>query len=213
MKDQINNNTLIDPTAVLADPLTDDIYVSEHQDHAVSAFSPVLKTFRQYPLSPDGLPFGMTLDGYGNLWVADHTINRIAVLDPRTGSSKEISIPTQGPFIQWLTSDSTGNIWFSEQRGNSIASISITAKPAAPLLLQNNSSGNQTTEVGASNGNNAAIGDQLGIQLSVFTIRLGYSDLIFPAVAAGIVVSAFFYSKSIIDLKRSISYVEKRGIK
>jgi copper transport protein len=155
----------------------------------------------------------MTLDGYGNLWVADHTINRIAVLDPRTGSSKEISIPTQDPFIQWLTSDSTGNIWFSEQRGNSIASISITAKPAAPLLLQNNSSGNQTTEVGASNGNNAAIGDQLGIQLGVFTIRLGYSDLIFPAVAAGIVVGAFFYSKSIIDLKRSISYVEKRGIK
>ena len=200
-----NNNTLIDPTALIADPLTDDIYISQHEGHAISVFSPVLKTFRQYPLNPNGLPFGMTLDGYGNLWVAEHTINRIAVLDPRTGSSKEIAIPTEGPFIQWLTSDSKGNIWFAEQRGNSIGSISITAKSAVSPLQQDNSSGNQTTATANGNGNNAVTGDQL----SIFKIGLGYSDLISPAVAAGIVVSAFFYSKSIIDLKRSTNYVDR----
>ncbi len=201
-----NNNTLVDPTALLADPLTDDIYISQHEGHAISVFSPALKTFKQYPLNPNGLPFGMTLDGYGNLWVAEHTINRIAVLDPRTGSSKEITIPTKGPFIQWLTSDSKGNVWFAEQRGNSIGSILITAKSAVSPLLQNNGSGNQTASAADSNGNNAAVGDELG----TFKIGLRYSDLIFPAVAVGIVVSAFFYSKSIIDLKRSTNYIDRR---
>jgi len=148
----------------------------------------------------------MTLDGYGNLWFVEHTINRIAVLDLRTGSSKEIAVPTEGPFIQWLTSDSKGNVWFAEQRGNSIGSILITAKSAVSPLLQNNGSGNQTASAADSNGNNAAVGDELG----TFKIGLRYSDLISPAVAVGIVVSAFFYSKSIIDLKRSTNYIDRR---
>ena len=125
------NNTLKSPTALLADPTTGDIYISEHDGHAVSIFNTVLKTFNQYsPLDPNGLPFGMTLDNNRNLWVAEHTINKIAVIDPRTGENKEVNIPQQSPFVQWITSDSHGNVWLAEQRGNSLAVITNTVKPS-----------------------------------------------------------------------------------
>jgi len=51
------NNTLKSPTALLADPTSGNIYISEHDGNAVSVFNPILKTFSQYPhLNPKGLP-------------------------------------------------------------------------------------------------------------------------------------------------------------
>src|SRR6266571_7520347 len=106
-------------------------YISQHVGQAVSIFNPLLRTFNRYPpLDPDGLPFGMTLDNSRNLWVAEHTINKIAVIDPRTGQNREVNIPQQSPFVQWITSDSQGNVWLAEQRGNSLAVISSTTKPS-----------------------------------------------------------------------------------
>ena len=110
------NNSLKSPTALFADPITGDIYISQHDGHTVSIFSPLLKTFKDFPpLDPNGLPFGMAMDSYHNLWVAEHTINKIAVIDPRTGASKEVTIPNQSPFVQWVTADSKGNIWLAER--------------------------------------------------------------------------------------------------
>jgi copper transport protein len=130
------NDTLKSPTALLADPITGNIYISEHDVHLVSIFNPLLKTFNQYPhLNPNGLPFGMTLNDNRNLWVAEHTINKIAVIDPRTGENKEVNIPQQSPFVQWITSDSQGNVWLAEQRGNSLAVISSTAKPSLSSFI------------------------------------------------------------------------------
>jgi copper transport protein len=122
------NNTLKSPTVLLADPTTGNIYISEHDGHTVSVFNPILKTFNQYqPLNPHGLPFGMALDNNRNLWVAEHIINKITVIDPRTGENKEINIPEQSPFVQWVVSDSQGNVWLAEERGNSLAVITSTA--------------------------------------------------------------------------------------
>jgi streptogramin lyase len=60
----------------------------------------------------------MAMDNYGNLWVAEHQIDKMAVLDPRTGANKEANIPITGSFIQWITSDDSGRIWFAAQQGN-----------------------------------------------------------------------------------------------
>ena len=72
----------------------------------------------------------MALDSYGNLWVAEHIINKVAVIDPMTGLNKEVEIPTTSPFVQWITSDSKGNIWLAEQRGNSLAMLSSIMNPS-----------------------------------------------------------------------------------
>jgi copper transport protein len=192
------NNTLKSPTALLADPNSGQIYISEHDGHTVSVFNSILRTFsKNPPLNPSGLPFGMALDNYRNLWVAEHVINKIAVIDPSTGQHSEVNIPQQSPFVQWITSDSQGNIWMAEQRAASLGRITIIAKPSLSSLA-----GSQTGNSPAANSNN-------GNKISLPTLGFSYAEVVGPSVAAGIVVSALFYAKTIIDLKRSEQLIRK----
>jgi copper transport protein len=194
------NSTLKSPTALLADPNTGEIYISEHDGHAVSVFNPILKTFDQYPsLDPSGLPFGMTLDNYRNLWVAQHVINKIAVIDPSTGEHRDVNIPQQSPFVQWITSDSQGNVWLAQQRAASLGEITITAKPSLSGLVGSQPGNNPT----ATNTNKAILP----------TLSVSYAQVVGPSVAAGIIVSALFYSKAMTDLKRSEQIVRKNNLK
>jgi copper transport protein len=204
------NNTLIDPTSIITDPFNGNIYISEHDGHTVSIFNPVLKTFNRFPtIDSNGLPFGMALDNDRNLWVAEHVIDKIAVLDTRTGEHKEVDIPISNPsFIQWLTSDSKGNIWFAEQRGNSIGFITSAVNLLqTSATLGTNNSDNRTqisgTDNGSSNRGNGITNDVIP------QYGLNYVDIAAPMVAVGIVLSAIFYTKSVNDLKRSIRQVNK----
>jgi copper transport protein len=119
------NNTYYSPAELFMNTVTGhDLYISDHDNHTVSVFNTILKTFKTYPVfNPEALPFGMAMDSYGYLWVAEHTTNNIAVIDPETGLSREIEIPKSNPYVQFLTSDSNGNIWFVEQHGNSLGFI------------------------------------------------------------------------------------------
>jgi copper transport protein len=121
-----DNVTLKLPISIKYDQAAGDFYISEHGEDAVFAFSPNNDTFKRFPLhpDPDALPFGMALDGRGNLFVAEHTINKIAVLDTSTGQSTEVNIPSSDPLTQWLTSDAKGNIWFAEPGGGALGVIS-----------------------------------------------------------------------------------------
>jgi copper transport protein len=197
-----NNSTLKSPTALFADPLTGNIYISQHEGHTVSVFNPLLKTFKDFPtLNANGLPFGMAMDSnYHNLWVAEHTINKIAAIDPRTGASRELTIPDQTPIVQWITSDNKGNIWLAEQRANSLAVITATPKlgqssnPANPATSE--------TSQGKKSNNNSLFG--------LPPLGLSYAAVVGPSVAVGITISAIFYTKSIIDLKHSIMLANDR---
>jgi copper transport protein len=186
---------LAEPTAIFEDPNNPGtLYISEHTAHTVTAFNTLLGTFHKYP-SPDeaGLPFGMAMDNYGNLWVAEHLIDKVAVLDPRTGASKEANIPIAGSFIQWITSDDNGRIWFAAQQGKALGSITTTAKPPSSLSTLGNGSGGPEQQL--SNASTAGGIPQLGFS---FATAAG------PGIAAGIVMSAIFYAKSSIDLKRNM---------
>jgi copper transport protein len=151
----------------------------------------------------------MALDNDRNLWVAEHVIDKIAVLDTRTGEHKEVDIPISNPsFIQWLTSDSKGNIWFAEQRGNSIGFITSAVNLLqTSATLGTNNSDNRTqisgTDNGSSNRGNGITNDVIP------QYGLNYVDIAAPMVAVGIVLSAIFYTKSVNDLKRSIRQVNK----
>jgi copper transport protein len=120
-----NSNTHYTPTELFIGPSANDgIYISEHDNHTVSIFNIISKTFKTYPVfNPKALPFGLAMDMSGYLWVAEHTTNKIAVIDPKTGSSREVVIPKPNPYVQFLTSDSQGNIWLAEQLGNSLGVI------------------------------------------------------------------------------------------
>jgi copper transport protein len=181
--------TLEEPTAVFPDPKSFNIYIAEHEGHKVSVFNTLLGSFREYPsVNEDGLPFGMAFDGYGNLWFAEHTIDRIGVIDPRTGEGSEAKIPIPGSTIQWITADDKGRIWFAAQRGSAIGSITITAKPSTGPLD----------------------GDQAG-QAGIPQLPFSFTNVAGPAIAVGIVISVLAYSKSAVDLKHNVRAALRLG--
>jgi copper transport protein len=195
------DKALKDPTGLLIDPETGDIYISEHEGHAVSVFNPLLKKYekRYSSLDPNGLPFGMALDKYRNLWVAEHTINKIAVIDPRTGEHREVDIPSSSPFVQWITSDSQGNIWLAEQRGNALALVTSIENPSQSISAVS----------GSLSQNNSDIDNQGAISFAT-PFGLSYADIVGPSISAGIIVSTLFYTKSVIDFKRSMNQLLRR---
>jgi copper transport protein len=127
--DANNNKSYYSPAELFMNTVTGgNLYISDHDNHTVTAFSPTLKTFKTFPVfNSKALPFGMTMGKYGYLWVAEHTTNKIAVINPTSGSSMEIEIPKADPYIQFLTSDSKGNIWFAEQGGDSLGVITYSS--------------------------------------------------------------------------------------
>lgn len=181
-------NGLSEPTVVFPDGNV--LYISEHSSHTVTAFNPLFETFREYSVVNEaGLPFGMAKDAYGNIWFAEHEIDRMAVFDPRTGAATEVKIPTAGSFIQYITADDQGRIWFAEQRGAAIGSITITAGAAPPQ------------EPGGETPDGEGPVRDLGFSLA---------DAAGPGIVAGIVISALLYAKSSMDLKRNVRAAMER---
>lgn len=184
------NNTLATPTALMLDPTNGKIFIAEHDGHSVSMFDPLLKSFSRYELDPKGLPFGMVFDKYHYLWIAQHTLDKIAVINPRTGQYTQFDIPTSNSWVQWMTTDSQGRIIFAEQKNHALGLMNITANTD---FLPATNQGNQTIT-------NPTVLSQLGFD---------YVGLAGPSIAVGLIASAFFYSKSVIDFNRSMMQVRK----
>lgn len=186
-----NQISLGGPTAIFPEPAgptgeSGKVYVAEHASSTISVYDTLLQSFKRYrSVNSEGLPFGMAMDSYGNLWYAEHQIDWIAVLDPVTGQAREAKIPTTGSFVQYLTSDDAGRIWFAEQRGSALGSVTIAVKP------------------GGVPGNASAPGGGSGANSGVQQLGFSLADVAGPGIAAGIVISALFYSKSALDLKRN----------
>jgi copper transport protein len=182
------NYTMDDPTATISDPQTGKIYIAEHEGQAVSEFDPLLHTFKRIKLDPNpgNRPYGMAFDKYHNLWIAQHTIDKISIIDPRTGEVVEKSLPSTHTWVQWLTSDAQGNIIMAEERANATAIATITA--GQPQNNQN---------------------DLENISSVIPKIGFDYAQVMAPAISGLLVVVAFFYCKGVIDLKKASSQIEK----
>jgi copper transport protein len=188
------NKSLQSPTALLIDKSTGEIYISQHDGHKVTSFDPLTRTFTDLPIiNESGLPFGMAFDKYGNLWVAEHTINKIAVMDTQKSKVREVTLNASAPFVQWLTSDSNGNIWFAAQRGNSIGMIEPAAGPMTAQQTQESSNTSNT-----SNTSNQSTPSDTQLSIS-------YQNFIAPAILVVIVSSAFMYARSVSQLRYNIS--------
>jgi copper transport protein len=207
------NDTLISPTALLMDPYTGSIYISEHDGHVVSVFNPVFKTFSDFPpISEDALPFGMTLDKDRNLWVAEHVTNRLTVIDPSTSKEKEVTIPSSSPFVQYLTTDNEGRVWFAAQRGNAIGYITPSVNPLKSTSSQGLSTASSSFGPQGQGGiTTEATSTPAAIEQTPLTtfFSYGYEYLLSPLIAIGVVASAAFYVNSVVSLKTSIRRVNE----
>ena len=178
------NGTLASPTAILFDPITGKVFVSEHDGTTVSVFDPMLKTFIRYQLDLQGLPFGMAFDVNHDLWIAQHTLDKIIVVDPRTGETNEFDIPSSSSFIQWVTTDSEGNIIMAEQRASALGILTTT------------------TTVSSQESNQKPIS-------TIPQLRFSYTDVAAPSIVVGLIAVAFFFSRSILELKKSLKHITK----
>ena len=202
------NDTLISPTYLLIDPNTGSIYISEHDGHVVSVFNPIFKTFSDFPpMAEDSLPFGMALDKDRNLWVAEHVTNRLTVIDPSTGKTKEVTLPISAPFVQYLTTDNDGRIWFAAQRGNSLGYITSSVNPLQGASSSSSLTSTQTSSSAVGQENEAAAAVPGGDTLLTPLFNVGFEYLLGPVIAIGIVVAAAYYIKSVVNLKLSIRQV------
>ena len=86
-------------------------------------------------------------------------------------------VPTATSFVQFVESDSDGNIWFAEQRGGKIGVISISERPSAY-------SASDTQEPTA----------------RAYEIR--YADVVSPMMALGVLAASLFYVKAARDKRR-----------
>ena len=179
------NYTMNETTAITLDSQTGKLYISEHGGHAVSVFDPLLGTFNRIQLdtNADSLPYGMAFDKYHNLWVAQHTIDKISIIDPRTGDTIEKNIPSSNTWVQWLTTDSEGNIIMAEEKANALAIATITA--------------------GQPQSNQQSIGP------SIPKFSFDYVQVVAPSITGLLIIVAFFYCKGVIDLRRATSQARK----
>jgi copper transport protein len=179
------NGTLVNATGILFDSATGKVFVSEHEGHSVSVFDPLIKTFQRYKTDQDSnaLPFGMAFDANHDLWIAQHQVDKIEVLDPRTGETNEFDIPSNSSFVQWLTTDSQGNIIMAEQRAHSIGIVTTTTNPSLSP---------QTSQA---------------VTSSIPQLDFSYADVAAPAIVAGLVAVAFIYSRSTLELKKSLNHI------
>jgi len=205
----LEKSILSEPTSLLLDPKNSNIYISDHEKNSVIRFNTFTSVFKEYPLTDiNGLAFGMALDAYDNLWIAQHVTDMLAILDPDTGETINIDIPTSNSFVQYLVTDSKKDIWFAEQRGNGLGKVTIkyiptnspkTVSTSGSIIDNDINKNNQTEETMANN--------------KIFN-SLTFNDLFGPFIIISIAASTILYVNSNEQLRKKLLEMKNiEGIK
>jgi streptogramin lyase len=195
---------LSEPTALLLDAKNSNLYISDHEKNSVIRFNTLTSVFTEYHLNDsNGLAFGMALDAYDNLWIAQHVSDTLAILDPDTGETIKMDIPTSNSFVQYLVTDSKKDVWFAEQRGNALAKVTIKFIPNnSPNIALIPSS----VTVNDKNNNN----NQTDTNIATKTIfnEFRFSDFFGPFIIIAIAASTILYVNSSEQLRKKLLDIE-----
>ena len=191
----LERTILSEPTALLLDGKNSNLYISDHEKNSVIQFNTFTSVFKEYHLTDiNGLAFGMALDAYDNLWIAQHVSDTLAILDPNTGETINIDVPTSNSFVQYLVTDSKKDIWFAEQRGNALGKVTIKFIPNnSPNMAFNP---NSVTD----NKNNNQTANKI-INKNIFN-NLNFNDFFGPLIIIAIATSTILYVNSSEQLRK-----------
>jgi copper transport protein len=191
-----------EPTFLFLDPLTSNLFISDHKNNMILHFNSFLETFTKYKLTDvNGLAFGIASDKYNNLWIAQHVSDTLAVLEPETGETMNINIPKKGSFIQYVISDSDGEIWFAEQRGNALGKITTTFNPSN---VQSTTDEN-TLSIKSDKNKDKRLTNIFGIDIS--EVRFG--DVFGPLIVIGLILTTLLFIKNEKRLRDSLHELDK----
>ena len=112
------------------------LWVAEHEEGGgIARYDPALGWRERVP-APDAAayPNSAAYDGYGNVWFAMHTVDKLGAYDPQSGATTSVPIPSAGSWVQFMTADREGNVWFVEQGTAKLGRLSVgyAPAPAAP---------------------------------------------------------------------------------
>lgn len=199
----LERSILSEPTGLLLDGKNSNLYISDHEKNSVIRFNTFTSVFKEYPLTDiNGLAFGMALDAYDNLWIAQHVSDTLAILDPDTGETINIDIPTSNSFVQYLVTDSKKDVWFAEQRGNALAKVTIK-------FIPNNSPNRASTPSSVTdndNNNNNQTDDNIANKTIFNTLR--FNDFFGPFIIIAIAASTILYVNSSEQLRKKLLEIE-----
>jgi len=207
----IGNNILDEPTFLLLDPQTSNIYISDHEKNSIFLFNTLTSDFKEYKLTdPNGLAFGMALDAYGNLWIAQHISDTLAILDPETGETTNIDIPTSSSFVQYLVTDSKKDVWFAEQRGNALGKITTKFIPSVASQPTITNTNQETSTMDNKNGNTINNNKTIftGIPNIISFEKISFNNLFGPFVIIVLVASTILYLNSSNQLRIKLLEIE-----
>ena len=211
---QTSNNEeslMHEPTALLLDKETANIYISDHLGNSIFSFNPLLSEFEKYPLSDiNGLAFGMVFDKYNNLFIAQQISDTIAVLDPATGKTINFDIPTTGSLVQYLTTDSKKDVWFAEQKGDALAKVSTkfvppSLSPSSSTDLQQPTATTTYSQLDPVKNNQTT----LSVNDIIQNTEIKFNDIFGPIIITSLVVSAILFTNSSNRLDTNIKDIEK----
>jgi streptogramin lyase len=199
-----DNNILAEPTALLLDPQTSNIYISDHEKNSVFLFNTFTSDFKEYQLTDiNGLAFGMALDTYNNLWIAQHVSDTLAILDPQTEETINIDIPTSSSFVQYLVTDSKKDVWFAEQRGNALAKVTVKFIPSNSQTTDTITG--TTTIDDNDNYNNQTVSS---ITNTLLFEKIRFNDLFGTFIIVALVASTILYLNSRNQLSKKSLEIE-----
>ena len=146
----------------------------------------------------------MALDAYGNLWIAQHVSDTLAILDPDSGETINIDIPTSNSFVQYLVTDSKKDVWFAEQRSNALGKVTIKFIPSnSPKMTSTTSS---ITDKDNNNNNNNQTDDKIANK-KIFN-AIAFNDLFGPFIIIAIAASTILYVNSSEQLRKKLLEME-----
>jgi copper transport protein len=204
----VENDILAEPTSLLLDPQTSNIYISDHEKNSIFLFNTLTSDFKEYKLTdPNGLAFGMALDTYNNLWIAQHITDTLVILDPETKETINVDIPTSSSFVQYLLTDSKKDVWFAEQRGNALGKVTTKFIPsiASQPINTNTNQETSTTDNNIDNTNNQTV---INIPNIIQFEKISFNDLFGPFIIIALVASTLLYLNSNNQLRKKLLEIE-----
>ena len=108
------------------------IWVTEQGGNALAKLNPLTGTWTEFQVpTPNALPAGIVVDKFDNVWFTEFNTSKIGVLPAGSNQVVDFSIPTpnSGPEDIKVIKD---RIWFTEQYGNKIGTITVRGIPGSP---------------------------------------------------------------------------------
>jgi streptogramin lyase len=98
-------------------PTDDSVWLASIAANEVIRLDPATKKFSIFEV-PAGVknhksanPYGLAVDGGGNVWVVENAVDQIARIDPKSGVFEEFPLPVKDPVARKLGADWDGNLW------------------------------------------------------------------------------------------------------